>query len=86
MDYTKFYERYKKLPKFYLILSIIITLILAIAIDISAETEGLLVFIGALLATPLALLVRFVTALIISPTIIRTDAVIKIQEKLINKD
>lgn len=70
MQYGAFYMIYKKLP----IILTVFTIIAAVALSVVNESVvWVFVGIGA------ALLVWFLTSVIISPTVLRTDAVLEIQ-------
>lgn len=89
IDYKKAYNIYKKMP----LISFISTVVLALAwgiLDAIAwiteivESEFGIVVIWMLIGSVFAFITAFLTSIIVSPTVLRTDAALAIQNSMSN--
>ena len=89
MNYMKYYGIYKKLPLINFISTVVIALVWGIVdafeyITDIGELEVGAVFIWTLIGAVVGAIVMFFTAVVMSATIVRTDATIEIESKLKN--
>lgn len=79
-DYDNFYRIFKKLPVIMTIINAILCLIALIILGI--RLDALAVAIGLPLGALLVGLTYFFSALLVSATVVRTDAMLELKEKV----
>lgn len=80
-NYDKFYRIFKKLPKILAIINIVLFFIAAIVLASIYDMPSLVIG-GWLIGAIFTLIVYFFSVLLVSATVVRTDAVLEINAKV----